>query len=117
MVLGLIFAGLHIREWFRLFDRGIKLSSGLFGQAFFSITGLHLLHVLIGVVALAVVARKYSSGSLTPGDVETSGLYWHVVDVVWMLGVPLVDVTECARWGGRRAGVVDVRVSGLHESV
>jgi len=50
MMLGLIFAGLHIREWFGLFDEGIKLSSGLFGQAFFSITGLHLLHVISGVV-------------------------------------------------------------------
>jgi len=46
MVLGLIFAGLHIREWFGCFDAGIKLSSGLFGQTFFSITGLHLLHVV-----------------------------------------------------------------------
>ena len=90
MVLGLIFAGLHIREWFGLFNQGIKLSSGLFGQAFFSITGLHLLHVLIGVVALAVVARKYSSGSLTPGHVETTGLYWHFVDLVWMFVFPLV---------------------------
>src|SRR5205807_2361662 len=84
MVLGLIFAGLHIHEWLGLFDEGIKLSSGLFGQAFFSITGLHLLHVITGVVVLAVVARKYSSGSLTPGHVETIGLYWHFVDLVWM---------------------------------
>ena len=97
MVLGLIFAGLHIREWFGLFDQGIKLSSGLFGQAFFSITGLHLLHVLIGVVALAVVARKYSSGGLTPGHVETTGLYWHFVDLVWMFVVPLVYLTNISR--------------------
>ena len=92
MVLGLIFAGLHIREWFGLFDAGIKLSSGLFGQTFFSITGLHLLHVITGVVA-----RKYSSGSLTPGHVETTGLYWHFVDLVWMFVVPLVYLTNIAR--------------------
>jgi len=97
MVLGLIFAGLHIREWFGLFDAGIKLSSGLFGQTFFSITGLHLLHVITGVVALGVVARKYSSGSLTPGHVETTGLYWHFVDLVWMFVVPLVYLTNIAR--------------------
>ena len=97
MVLGLIFAGLHIHEWLGLFDEGIKLSSGLFGQAFFSITGLHLLHVITGVVVLAVVARKYSSGSLTPGHVETIGLYWHFVDLVWMFVVPLVYLTNIAR--------------------
>ena len=97
MVLGLIFAGLHIREWFGLFDAGIKLSYGLFGQTFFSIIGLHLLHVITGVVALGVVARKYSSGSLTPGHVETTGLYWHFVDLVWMFVVPLVYLTNIAR--------------------
>lgn len=97
MVLGLIFAGLHIREWFGLFDEGIKINTGLFGQTFFCITGLHLLHVVSGVVAIGVVARKYSNGSLTPGHVETTGLYWHFVDLVWMFVVPLVYLTNIAR--------------------
>jgi cytochrome c oxidase subunit III len=97
MVLGLIFAGLHIREWFGLFDEGIKLNSGMFGQAFFSITGLHLLHVISGVVAMAVVATKYSRGRLTPSHVETTGLYWHFVDLVWMFVVPLVYLTNISR--------------------
>jgi heme/copper-type cytochrome/quinol oxidase subunit 3 len=96
MLLGLIFAGLHIREWFGLFDDGIKMNTGLFGQTFFSITGLHLLHVITGVVAIGVVARKYAKGSLTPGHVETTGLYWHFVDLVWMFVVPLVYLTNIA---------------------
>jgi len=96
MVLGMIFAGLHIREWFGLFDEGIKMNTGLFGQTFFSITGLHLLHVVTGVVAIGVVARKYSKGSLTPGHVETTGLYWHFVDLVWMFVVLLVYLTNIA---------------------
>jgi cytochrome c oxidase subunit 3 len=97
MVLGLLFAGLHIREWFQLFGKGITISSGLFGQTFFTITGLHLLHVISGVVALLVVATKYSRGSLTPSYVETTGLYWHFVDLVWMFVVPLVYLTNIAR--------------------
>lgn len=97
MLLGLIFAGLHLQEWFGLFDEGIKMNSGLFGQTFFSITGLHLLHVITGVVAIGVVARKYSNGSLTPGHVETTGLYWHFVDIVWMFIVLLVYLTNIAR--------------------
>ena len=96
MVLGVIFALLHIREWFGLFGRGIALSSGLFGQTFFTITGLHLLHVISGVIALLVVATKYSSGRLTPSHVETTGLYWHFVDLVWMFVVPLVYLTNIA---------------------
>src|SRR6266481_4109459 len=96
MALGAIFAALHLREWFQLFGRGITLSSGLFGQTFFTITGLHLLHVISGVIALLVVATKYSSGKLTAGYVENTGLYWHFVDLVWMFVVPLVYLTNIA---------------------
>jgi len=96
MALGSIFAALHLREWFQLFGRGITLSSGLFGQTFFTITGLHLLHVISGVIALFVVATKYSSGKLTAGYVENTGLYWHFVDLVWMFVVPLVYLTNIA---------------------
>lgn len=96
MALGAIFAALHLREWFQLFGRGITLSSGLFGQTFFTITGLHLLHVISGVIALFVVATKYSSGKLTAGYVENTGLYWHFVDLVWMFVVPLVYLTNIA---------------------
>jgi len=97
MALGAIFALLHLREWFALFGRSITLSSGLFGETFFTITGLHLLHVISGVIALFVVATKYSSGRLTPSYVETTGLYWHFVDLVWMFVVPLVYLTNIAR--------------------
>jgi heme/copper-type cytochrome/quinol oxidase subunit 3 len=96
MALGAIFAALHLREWFQLFGRGITLSSGLFGQTFFTITGLHLLHVISGVIALFVVATRYSSGKLTAGYVENTGLYWHFVDLVWMFVVPLVYLTNIA---------------------
>ena len=96
MVLGALFAILHIREWHELIAKGTTLSSGLFGQTFFTITGLHLLHVISGVIALLIVGMKYSKGSLTPGHVETTGLYWHFVDLVWMFVVPLVYLTNIA---------------------
>jgi heme/copper-type cytochrome/quinol oxidase subunit 3 len=96
MFLGTIFALLHLREWFELFGRHITLGSGLFGQTFFTITGLHLLHVISGVIALLVVAVKFSSGRLTPSHVETTGLYWHFVDLVWMFVVPMVYLTNIA---------------------
>ena len=96
MALGTLFALLHLREWFELFHRNITISSGLFGQTFFTITGLHLLHVISGVIAMLVVTTKYSSGRLTPSHVETMGLYWHFVDLVWMFVVPLVYLTNFA---------------------
>jgi cytochrome c oxidase subunit III len=96
IVLGVIFAALHLHEWFDMFAEGWSLShdpiggSALFGGTFFSITGLHLLHVITGVVALAVLATMYARGRLDAAYVETTGLYWHFVDLVWMFVFPLM---------------------------
>jgi len=96
MLLGILFAALHIREWIRMIDGGWRLFQNptggpvLFGSTFFCITGLHLSHVIAGIVAIAVIAIKYNRGSLSTGHVESVGLYWHFVDLVWMFVFPLV---------------------------
>ena len=94
-VLGMVFALLHMREWIGLIGEGMTLfknpwGTGLFGASFFSITGLHLTHVVSGVIALLVVGVRYKGGRYNADDVEILGLYWHFVDVVWMFVVPLV---------------------------
>ena len=94
-VMGLVFAVLHIREWLSMIGEGVTLfhnpwGSSLFGASFFSVTGLHLLHVTAGVIALVAVAMKYKSGRYKADDVEIMGLYWHFVDLVWMFVVPFV---------------------------
>jgi len=94
-VLGIVFALLHIREWQGLIGEGMTLlknpwGTGLFGASFFSITGLHLTHVVSGVIALLVVGVRYKGGRYNADDVEILGLYWHFVDLVWMFVVPLV---------------------------
>lgn len=94
-VMGALFALLHIREWMGLIGEGMRLfqnpwGSALFGASFFSITGLHLLHVTSGVIALVVVAIRYQGGRYNADDIEITGLYWHFVDLVWMFVVPLV---------------------------
>jgi cytochrome c oxidase subunit 3 len=93
--LGALFALLHIREWFALIGEGMTLfknpwGTGLFGASFFSITGLHLLHVTGGVIALVAVGLRYKGGRYKADDLEITGLYWHFVDLVWMFVVPLV---------------------------
>lgn len=96
VVLGVLFAVLHLREWAAMFHEGWSLTANpmggtvLFGALFFSITGLHLLHVLSGVIAIGVIAIGFHSGRLTAGHVETTGLYWHFVDLVWMFVFPLL---------------------------
>jgi cytochrome c oxidase subunit 3 len=94
-VLGVVFAVLHIREWMGMISEGATLfhnpwGTPSFGAAFFSITGLHLLHVTGGVVALIAVGVRYQGGRYNADDIEITGLYWHFVDLVWMFVVPLV---------------------------
>jgi cytochrome c oxidase subunit III len=92
---GVIFDVLHIHEWLGLIEEGVRLfknpwGTPLFGAAFFSLTGLHMTHVTVGVVYLTVVAIGMKRGKFTSEDVEVSGLYWHFVDLVWMFIFPLV---------------------------
>ena len=92
---GLLFDALHIHEWLGLIGEGVRLFKNpwgvpMFGASFFALTGLHMLHVTIGVVYLGVVAWGFRRSKYTAEDVEISGLYWHFVDLVWMFLFPLV---------------------------
>jgi cytochrome c oxidase subunit 3 len=62
----------------------------LFGATFFSLTGLHMLHVTTGIIYLGCVAFNVFRNRSSHDDVEISGLYWHFVDLVWMFIFPLV---------------------------
>ena len=92
---GIIFDVLHIHEWLGLIEKGVRLFTNpwgapLFGASFFTLTGLHMTHVTIGVVYLIIVAIGFKRGKFSDEDVEVSGLYWHFVDLVWMFIFPLV---------------------------
>jgi len=92
---GIIFDILHIREWLGLIGEGVRpftnpWGTPMFGAAFFTMTGLHMLHVTIGVAYLLVIAVGFGRKKFSAVDVEVSGLYWHFVDLVWMFIFPLV---------------------------
>jgi heme/copper-type cytochrome/quinol oxidase subunit 3 len=95
MLGGAVFVGLHLTEWWHLALEGVTpwgnpWNVPLFGATFFGITGLHMLHVTIGVVYLGVIAAGVPGGRFSEEDVEVSGLYWHFVDLVWMFVFPLI---------------------------
>jgi cytochrome c oxidase subunit 3 len=100
-VLGIACAVLHLREWMGMIGEGATLfhnpwGTPLFSSLFFSITGLHLLHVTGGVIALIAVGIHYQGGRYKADDLEITGLYWHFVDLVWMFVVPLVYLLNLA---------------------
>ena len=101
ILFGLTFIVLHLIEWKHLLDDGLRpfslpaewverwpQASPLFGASFFAITGLHMFHVLTGLIYLAVVMARVRK--LKHEDVEISGLYWHFVDLVWMFVFPMI---------------------------
>ncbi len=92
---GLAFIVLHSNEWLGLINDGVTPFGNpwnvpLFGATFFTLTGLHMTHVTLGVIYLGVVAWGFNAGRFNDEDVEVSGLYWHFVDLVWMFIFPLV---------------------------
>jgi cytochrome c oxidase subunit 3 len=70
-----------------IFREGFSISSGIYGSVFFSLTGLHGLHVTVGVLVLTGVLIRAFMGHFSSRShfgVEGSVLYWHFVDVVWL---------------------------------
>jgi cytochrome c oxidase subunit III len=86
---GVIFLGLQAREWTHLIGtEGLSIKTSLFSATFFILTGFHGCHVFGGVVLLSVILLRGLSGKITTakyGLVEVAGLYWHFVDLVWIL--------------------------------
>jgi heme/copper-type cytochrome/quinol oxidase subunit 3 len=79
ILLGAVFLFGQGSEYLRLFHQKIRISESLFGTTFFTLTGLHGLHVLVGLVLLAILL-----GLERRVVVETVALYWYFVDVVWI---------------------------------
>ena len=70
--------------------RGLEASGFVVDVACDGVTGLHMAHVTIGLIYLAIIAQGILRGKFKAEDVEVSGLYWHFVDLVWMFIFPLV---------------------------
>ena len=87
---GLIFLGCQAYEWThliteRLPEAGISFTTHLFATTFFVLTGFHGMHVTGGVIYNSCVLAAVSRGRYGPKHVEIAGLYWHFVDLVWIL--------------------------------
>ena len=87
-LLGMTFIGGQVYEFTTFYDKGLKLTTNLFGTTFYVLTGFHGTHVGIGILMLLGLVGMSLAEKL-PDDpafpVEMIGLYWHFVDVVWIV--------------------------------
>ncbi len=70
---------------------------GIFFNLYFMMTGLHGIHVIIGIAVMIVLYNRLQNGTLTrenQGQLEYTGLYWHLVDLVWIFLLPLFYLTN-----------------------
>ncbi|MFO6424925.1 cytochrome c oxidase subunit 3 [Motilimonas sp. KMU-193] len=88
VLLGIIFLVLQVEEYIHAYqEMGLTLSSGLYGNTFFLLTGFHGLHVTLGTIILFVLFCRVLKGHFTPAQhfgFQAGSWYWHFVDVVWL---------------------------------
>jgi len=94
--LGVIFLGGQLFEYYELLIvDGFSLTTGVLGSAFYGLTGLHGLHVALGVLLIAIAFGRSLRGEYGPENdtaIRTTSLYWHFVDVVWLFLVVVLYV-------------------------
>jgi heme/copper-type cytochrome/quinol oxidase subunit 3 len=87
-LLGMTFVGGQVYEFTTFYREGLSLSTNLFGTTFYVLTGFHGTHVGVGVLMLLSLVAMSFTGRITPRNtmaVELVGLYWHFVDIVWIV--------------------------------
>jgi heme/copper-type cytochrome/quinol oxidase subunit 3 len=91
--LGALFVGAQVFEFRSFYEKGLGFTTNLFGSSFYTLTGFHGVHVSLGVIMLLSLVGMTLRGKI-PGRkaevVELIGLYWHFVDIVWIVIFTLV---------------------------
>jgi cytochrome c oxidase subunit 3 len=87
-VIGIVFLVMQAVDYAELGHAGLSMSSGVYGTTYFTLTGFHGAHVFAGVIMLGVVLYRGMAGQFSARHhdaVEATSLYWHFVDVVWIM--------------------------------
>ena len=99
-MLGATFVGGQVYEFTTFYREGLGYTTNLFGSAFYTMTGFHGIHVTVGIIMLMSLFIKSLRGNLKQENAETVeiiGLYWHFVDIVWILIFTVVYLIEVAK--------------------
>lgn len=97
ILLGSAFLGFQVYEFNHFVHEGLTLKTNVFGSSFYVLTGFHGAHVFVGVVWMTTLLLMALRGRLGVSDslkVEIAGLYWHFVDIVWIVIFTLVYLIQ-----------------------
>jgi nitric oxide reductase NorE protein len=90
---GVLFCVLKLYEWSAEIGQGFGLGTNRFFSFYFFLTGMHLLHVLVGFIALGVIRWELASPARHSQElIETGATYWHMVDFLWVIIFALLYV-------------------------
>ena len=96
MVLGTVFLVGTGREWQHLiFEKGLTVSTNLFGTTYYSLVGLHAFHVTVGLIGIVLAMIFTLLGKVEPAHserVDVFSMYWHFVDAVWVVVFTVVYI-------------------------
>lgn len=92
LLVALVYVGIKLTEYAHLGAAGLGLEHSTFFTLYWILTGFHFLHVLLGMVILGWLALACWCGGLSVDGLESGVLYWHMVDLVWVVLFPLVYV-------------------------
>jgi cytochrome c oxidase subunit 3/cytochrome o ubiquinol oxidase subunit 3 len=96
MILGTIFLVGTAREWHHLiFDKGLTISTNLFGTTYYSLVGLHAFHVTVGLLGIALAMIFTLAGKVRQEQsdrIDVFSMYWHFVDAVWVVVFTVVYI-------------------------
>jgi heme/copper-type cytochrome/quinol oxidase subunit 3 len=96
-LLGILFVSGQAFEFTQFYREGLRLDSNMFGTTFFVLTGFHGAHVTVGILLLGSIVALSMRGKISQEqalNVELAGLYWHFVDVVWIVIFTLVYLVQ-----------------------
>ncbi|HEY4320005.1 MAG TPA: cytochrome c oxidase subunit 3 [Gemmatimonadales bacterium] len=97
---GVFFVGMQVYEFTHFYREGLHYGTNLFASSFFTLTGFHGTHVAIGTLWLATLLKDAWKGRIPPKkalNLEIAALYWHFVDVVWIIIFPVVYLMSLGR--------------------
>lgn len=92
ILLGFVFVGIKVMEYLAKLDQGLSLGSNTFMNYYWLLTGFHLIHVITGMVILAIIIRPIHKdpAAIDIIDLEAGGAFWHMCDLIWLFLFPVI---------------------------